>query len=69
MTMLDLIEDHFTEDVWGLLPSELLDGVRFVRGRSEEAPGWWAEVVYELREQRREDREDASFGGFANLGS
>lgn len=56
MTMLDLIEDYLTGNP-RLSQAELLDGVRYVRGRGE-APPWWAEVLYEERARRREDREE-----------
>jgi hypothetical protein len=60
MTMLDMLEDFLCgEDLSPLTPHDLLDGVRFARGRAE-APAWWAEVVYELRSQRREEREDVA---------
>lgn len=58
MTMLDLIEDWLMGGS-EFTPQELLDGVRFVRGRGD-APPWWAETVFELRAQRREEREESS---------
>jgi hypothetical protein len=57
MTMLDLLEDHLTGNS-AFTRQELLDGIRYARGRGE-APAWWAETVYELRAQRREDNEEA----------
>ena len=60
MTMLDLVENYLLGDD-SLSADEILDGVRFARGRAD-APGWWAEVVYELRAQRREDREQVRHG-------
>lgn len=52
MTMLDMIEDHFCGH-GERTEAELLDGIRYARGRGE-CPSWWAEVVYELRSGREE---------------
>lgn len=67
MTVLDLMEDYLAGDTdcleagrFSLDRSELLHAVRWARGRETDAPPWWAELVYELRAGRREDREEAA---------
>lgn len=61
-----LREKRYSIEVADVLlgPSELRDAVRWARGHDgtgghpDAAPPWWAQVVFELREQRREDREE-----------
>jgi hypothetical protein len=57
MTALDLAEDFLTGQS-DRTKGEIIDAIRFARGRGE-CPPWWAEVVFELRAIRREDREEA----------
>jgi hypothetical protein len=71
MTALDLAGDFLEArrplEIAGveLGADEILAAIRWVRGHDgakgapDAAPPWWAQVVYELREQRREDREEA----------
>ena len=56
MTMLDLVEDYLAGDT-RFTAEELTHGVRSARGREADAPPWLAETVFELRAQRRKDRE------------
>lgn len=66
--MLDLCEDYF-DALYGagdypsvngvtLTVDDVIAGIRFVRGRADEAPGWWAEYVFEERSRHREDQEE-----------
>ena len=78
-TVLDLCADFIADGCQPLIVAgvtlgraELLEAIRWVRGHDElmgapeAAPAWWAQVIYELRAERREDREErlsAASGG------
>lgn len=62
MMMLDLLEAHLLGDDTRFTVEELLAGIAFARGRGD-PPAWWAETAFEMRAERREDREEASIEG------
>jgi hypothetical protein len=63
MMALDLAEEFLTGDS-ERTKGEVLDAIRFARGRGE-CPPWWAEVAFESRAIRREGREEFSAKGAA----
>ena len=58
MTALDLAEEFLAGDS-ERTKREIIHAIRFARGRGD-CPPWWSEVVYELRAERREDREESA---------
>lgn len=57
---LDLAEDYLNDES-ERTSDEIIEAIRFARGRGE-CPPWWAEVAFERHAVRREDREEAAGG-------